>query len=260
MFCVGADLDVGFGGGASRSGESVVEVSERDLDHRDRHVIQLSLTLDAALTTNSGGRVALAIQKCCKPTIAAIQGSAVGIGITMCLPATIRVACAQAKVGFVFGRRGIIMEACSHFYLPKLIGLSRAMHVTTTGSVYPASHPLLQDLFSEILPTPQATLERAIELANDIAENVSTISSKIIRDLQIYGSSTPEEAHLLDSRLIHSLFGSRDNIEGVKSFFEKRPPHFTGSPQRDMPSAWPWWRQVDVGYVNKSSAHLVAKL
>jgi enoyl-CoA hydratase/carnithine racemase len=167
----------------------------------------------------------------------------------MCLPATIRVVYAKAKIGFVFARRGIIMEACSHYFLPRLIGLSRAMHLTATGGVYPAEHPLMRELFSEILPTPEATVARALELADEIAKNTSTVSTKLMRDLMHYGPATAEEAHLLDSRIIHGLFGSKDNNEGVKSFFEKRGPEFTGTMTKDAPEAWPFWPQIDIGYV-----------
>ena len=189
-----------------------------------------------------------------------MQGSAVGVGITMCLPATIRVAYAKAKIGFVFARRGIIMEACSHFFLPKLIGMSRALHLTTTGSVYPAEHPLMRELFSEILPTPEATLARGLEIADEIAKNTSTVSTKLMRDMMYRAPGTAEEAHLLDSRVIHGLFGSRDNTEGVKSFFEKRPPKFSGNMVDDAPEAWPWWSQIDVGYVPPVSKGKISKL
>lgn len=195
--------------------------------------------------------MALAIHQCSKPTVAAIQGSAVGVGITMCLPAAIRVVYAKAKIGFVFARRGIIMEACSSFFLPKLIGLSRALHLTMTGGVYPAEHPLMRELFSEILPTPEATLKRALELADEIAKNTSTVSTKLMRDLMYRGPPSAEETHLLDSRIIKGLFGGPDNEEGVKSFFEKRPPKFDATMTKDAPSAWPWWSQIDIGYTEK---------
>lgn len=141
------------------------------------------------------------------------------------------------------------MEACSSYFLPKLIGLSRALHLTTTGAVYPAEHPLMRELFSEILPTPEATVTRALELADEIAKNTSTVSTKLMRDLMYRGPGSAEEAHLLDSKIIHGLFGSKDNKEGVQSFFEKRAPSFSGSMANDAPEAWPWWPQIDVGYV-----------
>jgi len=231
MFCAGADLEAGFLGGTSKAGEPTRAKYERDVDHRD-----------------GGGRTSLAIHHCSKPTIVAIQGSAVGVGMTMTLPAVIRVAYAKAKVGFVFSRRGIIMEACSSYFLPRLIGLSRAIHLCTTGSVYTADHPLLNTLFTEVMPTPEATLARAMELADDIAKNTSVISTKLMRDLMWRGPDSAEGAHLLDSRVIHGLFGSKDNNEGVQSFFEKRPPNFTGNFPKDAPDAYPWWEQVDVSY------------
>lgn len=244
MFCAGADLDIGFGGGASRSGANTVAArAERSVDHRD-----------------GGGRVSLAIHQCSKPTIAAITGSAVGVGITMTLPCAIRIASAKAKIGFVFARRGIIMEACSHYFLPKLIGLSRALHLTTTGSVYPADHNLLRELFSEVMPTPEATLKRALELADEVAKNTSTVSNKLMRDLMYRTPASAEEAHLLDSRVIHGLFGTPDNLEGVKSFFEKRSANFTGTMLENAPEAWPWWSQVDVGSVPKVTKLKASKL
>jgi enoyl-CoA hydratase/carnithine racemase len=209
-----------------------------------------------------GGRVALAIHQCSKPTIAAINGSAVGgeagdssgdasanqmlVGITMTLPACIRVTFVQAKIGFVFARRGLILEACSSYFLPRLIGMSRALNLVTTGSVYRADHPLLQNLFSETLPSPEATVARALELADDIARTTSTVSTKLMRDLMYRGPDSAEATHLLDSRVIHSLFGSRDSNEGIQSFFEKRSPRFQGTMQDNAPEAYPWWDAMDV--------------
>jgi enoyl-CoA hydratase/carnithine racemase len=176
----------------------------------------------------------------------------VGVGITMVLPAAIRVAYSKAKVGFVFSRRGIIMEACSSYFLPRLIGHSRAMHLTTTGSVYPADHPLFGTLFSETLPSPEATLDRALQLADEVAKNTSTVATKMMRDLMYRGPDSAEGAHLLDSKVIHGLFGSKDNVEGVQSFFEKRPPNFQGRVPQDAPEAYPWWQPVDTAYVPES--------
>ncbi|KAJ9646059.1 uncharacterized protein PV06_01901 [Exophiala oligosperma] len=229
-FCAGADLDIGFIGAKDENGVIRNPKTERDVDHRD-----------------GGGRASLAIHQCSKPTIAAIQGACVGVGITMCLPACIRIAYAKAKVGFVFSRRGIIMEACSSYFLPRLIGHSRALHLTTTGSVYPAEHPLFGTLFSETCPTPEATLSRALELADEVAKNTSTVSTKMMRDLMYRGPDSAEGAHLLDSKIIHGLFGSKDNVEGVESFLQKRQVNFTGQVPQDAPDGYPWWQQIDIG-------------
>ena len=171
----------------------------------------------------------------------------------MTLPANIRLASASAKIGFVFARRGIIMEACSSYFLPRLIGLSRAMHLITTGSIYPANHPLLLNLFSEVLPSPEATLARAFQLADEVANNTSTVSTKLMRDLMYRGPDSAEGAHLLDSRVIFGLFGNKDNDEGVKSFKEKRPPNFRGKMPDDAPNVYPWWEPVAVASSAKAS-------
>ena len=145
------------------------------------------------------------------------------------------------------------MEACSSYFLPRLIGLSRATHLTTTGSIYPASDPLLKDLFSEILPTPDATLARALELANDVSMNVSNISLNMNKAMMHYGPESAEGAHLIESRLLAGLFGSKDNIEGVQSFLEKRAPQFQGNVPNDAPSAYPWWEPVDTANSARAS-------
>ncbi|RMZ82421.1 hypothetical protein DV737_g2131, partial [Chaetothyriales sp. CBS 132003] len=219
-FCAGADLEIGFGSGGGK-----------DVDHRD-----------------GGGRVSLSIHQSSKPTIAAINGSAVGVGITMCLPMAIRIAYEKAKVGFVFSRRGLIMEACSSYFLPRLIGHSRAQHLTLTGSVYPANHPLFSTLFSETCATPEATLKRALELADDVAKNTSLVSTKMNRDLMHWGPDSAEATHLLDSQIISALIGSKDNVEGIQSFLEKRPAQFEGRVPEDTPVGYPWWRTPDVSY------------
>lgn len=187
----------------------------------------------------------LAIHQCSKPTIAAINGAAVGVGITMCLPAAIRVAYAKAKIGFVFSQRGIVMEACSSFFLPRLIGHSRAMFLTTTGGVYTADNAHFGPLFAEVMPTPEATLDRALELANQVANNTSIVSTKLMRDLMYRGPQSAEETHLLDSRILDGIFMKKDNSEGVNSFLEKRPAKFEGVLPADGPDVYPWWTPVD---------------
>lgn len=196
--------------------------------------------------TGSGGRMTMAIHRCRKPTIGALNGSAVGIGITMTLPMAIRIAYKDAKIGFVFARRGLVMEAASSFFLPKLIGTSKTMHLITTGAVYPAKHHLLDDLFTETLDKPEDVLPRALEIASDVAANCSNVSWALNRDLIYRPTDSAEEQHLLDSRIIYSMFGTGDNKEGVKAFLEKRPVKFTGTLETDAPPVYPWWRPIEI--------------
>ncbi|EFQ25606.1 enoyl-CoA hydratase/isomerase [Colletotrichum graminicola M1.001] len=194
---------------------------------------------------DTGGVVALAMHNCTKPIVAAINGSAVGVGITMTLPASVRVVSRAAKVGFVFGRRGFNMEACSSFYLPRLIGAGPALHLVTTGAVYPAESPLLRNLFSEIVE-PEQVLPRALAIAEDIATNVSTVAARVMRDMILRSPQSPEEAHLLESKIFFDLFNGEDSKEGMESFMQKRAPHFEGTMEKDSPSAYPWWEEIDV--------------
>ncbi|CAO2657817.1 Nn.00g070770.m01.CDS01 [Neocucurbitaria sp. VM-36] len=223
IFCAGADLDIGFGSGIAG------EEAERVQDHRD-----------------GGGRVALSIFHCRKPTIGALQGSAVGIGITMTLPMNIRIAYASAKIGFVFSRRGLIMEACSSFFLPRLIGHSRAMAATTTGATYLASDKIWGGLFTELCDRPEDVLPRALAVAEDVVRNTSSVSTYLMKELMYRDRGSPEGQHLLDSRVIYELFGSPDNTEGVKSFLEKRPARFEGTLEGANVTGYPWWMPLDI--------------
>lgn len=166
----------------------------------------------------------------------------------------IRIAYKDAKVGFPFSRRGLVTEAASSFYLPKLIGNAKAMHLITTGAIYPASHKLYDGLFSEVVDTPDGVLPRAVELASEILDNCSTFAWALMRDLIWRPMGSAEEQHLLDSRLLYSMFTSSDNKEGVQSFLEKRKPNFTGTLDKEAPEAYPWWTPVDVkSYAKEAS-------
>jgi enoyl-CoA hydratase/carnithine racemase len=229
IFCAGADLATSF----RRTDEKINE-------HRD-----------------GGGRVSLAIHNCRKPTIAALNGAAVGVGITMTLPMAIRLAPKNAKIGFVFARRGLVMEAASSYFLPRLVGLSKAMHLVSTGATYPASHKLYESLFSETLDRPEDVLPRALEIAQGMADNCSGVAWALMRDMMWRNPGTAEETHLLDSRIIYEMFSSSDNKEGVKAFLEKRPVNFTGTVEKDAPGAYPWWTPVDV--VERAKAQPIPK-
>jgi enoyl-CoA hydratase/carnithine racemase len=145
---------------------------------------------------------------------------------------------------FVFARRGIVMEAISSYFLPRLIGYSRAMHLITTGAVYPSTSLLFQGLFSKIVE-PGDVLPRALGLANDIARNTSSVSTHLMKDMIWRGPDNAEESHLLASKILVELFKGKDKLEGVESFLQKREANFTGTMSKDAPSAWPWWKPIE---------------
>lgn len=174
------------------------------------------------------------------PTPLPPDGSAVGVGVTMTLPCAIRVTHAQAKVGFVFARRGLVLEATSSFFLPRLLGASRALHLATTGAVVPAADPLLDGLFT-LVPDRGDVLPRALSIADDVARNCSAVSAVVMRDMLLRGAASPEGAHRLESRVLFDMFRGADFVEGVRSFVEKRAPRMTGTVAADAPAAWPWW-------------------
>ncbi|KAI0474763.1 enoyl-CoA hydratase/isomerase [Xylaria cf. heliscus] len=241
VFCPGMDLDAASasasGGGGpgslslgsdSSSKENAADVAAARAAHRD-----------------GGAQVSLAIYRCAKPVIAALNGHAVGVGITMTLPANLRIASAEAKIGLVFARRGINTEACSSYFLPRILGAGRALTLLTTGSVYGAADPAVRDLFAEIVP-PERVIPRAVELAQEVADKCSGVAVRVMRDMLYKGApATPEEAFLLESRVFFDLFRGRDSVEGIRSFLEKREPRFDAVWERDRPTAWPWWGEKE---------------
>ena len=136
------------------------------------------------------------------------------------------------------------MEAASSFFLPRLIGYGRAMHVVATGAVYRADDALLSGLFSEFADTAEGVVRRAVELAEEVAGNVSAVSGFLSRELMWRGKGSAEEQHLLDSRVLANLRGKGDNSEGVRAFMEKRPASFEAS-VNDLPGVHPWWDIVE---------------
>ncbi|KAI0443234.1 ClpP/crotonase [Xylaria telfairii] len=240
VFCPGMDLDaasasasgghgslsLGSGNGAKEGGNAAADIAAARAEYRD-----------------GGAQVSLAIYRCAKPVIAALNGHAVGVGITMTLPANVRIVSEAAKVGFVFSRRAINTEACSSYFLPRILGAGRALTLLTTGSVYGASDPTVRDLFAEIVP-PERVIPRAVELAQDIADNTSGVAVRVMKDMLYKGApATPEEAFLLESRVFFDLFRGRDSVEGVRSFLEKRKPRFDAVWEQDRPTTWPWWEE-----------------
>lgn len=197
---------------------------------------------DGAVWRDGGGQVSLRIFESKKPVIAAINGPAVGVGVTMTLPMDIRIASTTAKFGFVFSRRGIVPEACSSWFLPRIVGIQQALAWTFSGRVFPAEEALKGGLVQEVTD-PDDLLPRARAIATEIAENTAPVSVALTRQMmwRMLGADHPMEAHKIDSRGIAQLGISPDVKEGVESFLEKRAPEFRMKPSEDMPDFYPWW-------------------
>lgn len=185
-----------------------------------------------------GGRVTLRIFRCLKPIIAAVNGPAVGVGVTSTLPMDVRLASSAARFGFVFARRGIVPEAASSWFLPRVVGISQAMQWVATGRVFDAEEALRGGLVAEVLP-PEELLPRAHALAREIVENTSSVSVALARQMmwQMLGAAHPMEAHRLDSAVMNYMGARPDSREGVESFLEKRPPAFPMRVSEDFPFA-----------------------
>jgi len=197
---------------------------------------------DVGAWRDGGGQVTLRIFRCLKPVIGAINGAAVGVGATMTLAMDVRLASDTARIGFVFARRGLTPEACSSFFLPRVVGISQALEWTLTGRVFPAQEALSGGLVSRVLPANEL-LPAARALAREIADNASPVSVALTRQLMWRGLGLqhPMQAHRVDSRSFLSRTKSPDAVEGVMSFLEKRPPAFPDKVTTDMPGFFPWW-------------------
>ncbi|HEY5334625.1 MAG TPA: crotonase/enoyl-CoA hydratase family protein [Mycobacteriales bacterium] len=209
-FCAGADL--GSGG--------------TTFDHGD----------DAEVRRDYGGIVSLRFWQSRKPVIGALNGPAVGIGITMTLPMDVRLASTTAKIGFVFARRGIVPEAASSWFLPRLVGISQAMEWVATGRVFSAQEALAGGLVRSV-HEPDELLPAAYALAHEIADNTSAVSVALARHMlwSMLGASSPVDGHVLDSKAIAATGRGADAREGVVSFLEKRPAVFPGRVSTDLP-------------------------
>lgn len=193
---------------------------------------------------DGGGIASLAVLRCTKPVIAAINGHAVGVGITFPCVCDMRVAAENAKIGFVFARRGLACESLSSWTLPKLVGVGKANELVLTGRVF-AAKDAPAGLFNYVVPADQV-LSKAYSLAREIADNTSALSVVLCRQSFIRNASlSPEEAHLVESRIIDFMAQGADAAEGIASFREKRPAKFTMDAWRDLPDFHPWWRQIE---------------
>ena len=230
-FCAGADLSSGadtFDRDAKRG--PVKRHADGRVDYSDPQV------------RDGGGQVTLRIFKSLKPVIAAVNGPAVGIGVTMQLAMDIRIASDAARFGFVFSQRGIVPEAASSWFLPRIVGISQALEWCYTGRVFPAQEALAGRLVSKVVP-PDELLPTARALAREIADKTAPVSIALIRQMmwRMLGADDPMEAHKIDSRGIYARGRSDDVKEGVVSFLEKRPAQFKNTVTADMPDYFPWW-------------------
>lgn len=224
-FCAGADLasggdtfDIDAGGPATGSAGA-------GGPHRDE-----------------GGLLTLRLYACTKPVIAAINGPAVGVGATMTLPMDIRLASETARFGFVFARRGIVPEACSSWFLPRVVGINTALEWTMTGRVFDAAEALQRGLVRSVHSSDDL-LPAAYDIAREIAAHTSAVSVAMTRQMlwRMLGEEHPMAAHRVDSPAIANLGRSDDAREGVVAFLEKRPATFTDQVPNDIPAPWPFW-------------------
>lgn len=225
-FCAGADLSAG--------GQTFDYAARQDAQRDDSRV--------GDVYRDGGGRVVLRIYQSLKPVIGAINGAAVGIGVTMQLPMDLRLASSEARFGFVFARRGITLEAASSWFLPRLVGMQTALEWCFTGRVFAAQEALERGLVRS-LHAPGDLLPAARALAREIAENTAPVSVALTRQMlwRLSAAEHPMAAHRIDSRAIQARGRSDDAREGVGAFLEKRVPHYPNKVSSDMPGFFPWW-------------------
>jgi enoyl-CoA hydratase/carnithine racemase len=222
-FCAGADLGSGgdtFNYDARGSAPAAPKQAPRD----------------------GGGIVTLRIFDSKKPVIGAINGPAVGVGLTMTLPMDVRFVADTAKLGFVFAGRGIAPDAAASWFLPRIVGISQALEWVLTARVFPAQEALDAGLVKQVLPAADV-LPAARALVDEIARGSAPVSAVVSRGLlwHMLGSDHPMAAHRADSAAIFDLGRKADSKEGVMAFLEKRAPDWKLKPSHDLPSTYPWW-------------------
>ncbi len=229
-FCAGADLS---------SGGKTFDFQARQDEARERYKV-------GDVYRDGGGIATLRIFNSLKPVIGAINGAAVGIGVTMQLPMDIRLASTSARFGFVFARRGITPEAASSWFLSRLVGMQTALEWCFTGRLFSAQEALERGLVRS-LHAPDELLPAARALAREIADNTAPVSVALTRQMlwRMAGAAHPMEAHRIDSRAIQARGQSADAREGVSAFLEKRVPVYPNQVSGDMPAFFPWWDEPE---------------
>jgi len=227
-FCAGADLTPEGGGGNVFARHDPVE------------------TLSDERVRDGGGRLTLRLFNSQKPLIGACNGVAVGVGATMQLPFDMRLCSDNARFGFVFARRGITPEACSSWFLPRLVGMQTALEWCMTGRIFDAAEAKERGLVRSVHPQGEL-MDAAIAIAREIAANTSAVSVAMTRAMlwRLSATEHPMMAHRVDSRAIYRLGKSADSKEGVMSFLEKRPPNYPDTVSQNMPDFYPWWDEPD---------------
>lgn len=228
-FCAGADLS---------SGGKTFDYAARG--DAAREVLRVG-----DVYRDGGGMVTLRIFRSLKPVIGAINGAAVGIGMTMLLPMDIRIASSGARFGFVFARRGITPEAASTWFLSRLVGMQTALEWCFTGRVFDADEAHRERLVRSV-HAPEDLLPAARALAREIVEHTAPVSIALTRQMmwRMAGAADPMQAHRIDSRAIQARGRSADAREGVGAFLEKRAPRFPDRVSQDMPGFFPWWDEL----------------
>lgn len=236
-FCAGADLSEG----------------AKTFDYEARAGSgEVGRTGSEDIQRDGGGRVTLRIFESLKPVIGAINGAAVGIGVTMQLPMDIRICSDNARFGFVFARRGIVPEACSSWFLPRLVGISRALEWCYSGKVFDAHEALDGGLVRAVYPQAEL-MDEARKMAREIADNTAAVSITLTRQMmwRMLGADHPMEAHIVDSAAIYDRGQTADAKEGVMSFLEKRKPTYPVKVSDGLPNFWPWWKERAFKWIRK---------
>lgn len=222
-FCAGADLS---------AGDSTWE------GHEER--------LAVTRRGDGGGELSRRIYRSLKPVIVAFNGPAVGVGLTFTLAADVRIAARDIKMGFVFAARGIVPEGCSAWFLPRIVGISKALEWCFSGRIFKSEEALEAGLVRS-LHDPEDLIPAARGLAEEFIQNSSSISRAVLRHMmwRMLGASDPIEAHRVDTAAINQMAVSKDAKEGINAFLEKRSPNFPGKVSQDLPEFFPWWEEPE---------------
>lgn len=220
-FCAGADLSLG----------------ENTFDNG----FDTKLSHEADFRRDAGGILALKIYNSLKPVIAASNGAAVGVGATMQLPADIRIATSNSRYGFVFAKRGIVPDGCASWFLPKIIGIPMALELCYSGKIINSTEAQRIGLVNYLVDDDDLII-KAIEISNMLCDSTAPISVAMTRHMlwSLSAEDNPENAHIIESKLINSRGASDDAKEGVMSFLEKRSANFKNKISSDLPNDFPW--------------------